>query len=40
MCFRALNQVTRKKEPNQALERNAIALHFLLSDAAHGVAHF
>jgi hypothetical protein len=27
-------------EPNQALERNAIALHFLFSDAAHGVAHF
>ncbi len=25
--------------PNQTLEHNAIALHFLLSDAAHGVAH-
>lgn len=25
--------------PNQTLERNAIAPHFLLSDVAHGVAH-
>ena len=31
--------IRRERQPNQPLERNAIAHPFLFSDVAHGVAH-
>ena len=38
-CIAELRDGLLSLPPNQTLERNAIALHFLFSDAAHGVAH-